>query len=705
MKLGVHVGKGGKASVQEGGFEKDPLQAEASKGLADPLSDSLGGAVQFDGGGPPSGGPPGGGDPLSTATAGVASATGGLPFGDTIQSSFGRHDVSGVKAGVGGSAGRAASAMGARGFATGEKVGFSGSPSLHTAAHEAAHVVQQRGGVRLDRGVGKAGDAYEQHADAVADAVVSGRSAEGLLDRYAGGAGPAPAGDAVQHELTRSHVEKAQLSLSGPAFGVPGLKWNVQAEGEREVESSLKGGLNPQTTVKASLTGGLRYDLWFLEVGLDLVGDVEIKVDGNVSTGDALRQGITEVARWYGASRLGDVATKRGELETSFTTHRSEILGAYRELRDLLDQGKFNDFKTGAQSWWYFSKSPRVKASEAIDGVHRDIGSLFAVAKATGSEILAAKHFVDKDALLTDFTEAGDTQPSQAKKNVDRSQGKFLTKYDPAKAKLLQAFDSLDTVKVLTRTPGVQFTGAVGANVSGKLGFGGPSEEPVIESTALVPYDPENIEIPKEEGGNEVAAQVGVAKRITSGEDVLFDLNGKNVVRGKLGAKVGPFGAEFKADREAEGDEQVKWKLELEGKAEGSLSETLAGESAEQISTALVPLTNPSQLATVDDVGTGLARFSSWVKSAVGGTKLGKWLGKHGSGDGGGEVALGGEIELQFERASRTAPWQLKETKGKVSLGLFAGAKAGLNFGPLAKKLGKVEGQIQEGFKVSASFP
>jgi hypothetical protein len=89
--------------------------------------------------------------------------------------------------------------MGAQGYATGSHVAFRGSPDLHTAAHEAAHTVQQRGGVQLAGGVGRAGDRYEQHADAVADAVVAGRSAEGLLDQMAGGGGGAAA---VQHLLS-----------------------------------------------------------------------------------------------------------------------------------------------------------------------------------------------------------------------------------------------------------------------------------------------------------------------------------------------------------------------------------------------------------------------------------------------------------------------------------------------------------------------
>lgn len=68
----------------------------------------------------------------------------------------------------------------------GDDIAFRGQPDLHTAAHEAAHVVQQRTGVQLRGGVGQAGDAYEQHADLVADAVVRGEPAAPMLDGLAG---------------------------------------------------------------------------------------------------------------------------------------------------------------------------------------------------------------------------------------------------------------------------------------------------------------------------------------------------------------------------------------------------------------------------------------------------------------------------------------------------------------------------------------
>ncbi len=140
-------------------------------------------------------------DVQAVAAEGVAGAGGSLPFLDTIQASFGRHDVSGVQAHVGGAAGDAARTIGASAYATGNSVAFGASPDLETAAHEAAHVVQQRAGVQLKGGVGEAGDLYEQHADAVASRVVQGQSAEGLLDQLAGTGASAAAAAPVQRKL------------------------------------------------------------------------------------------------------------------------------------------------------------------------------------------------------------------------------------------------------------------------------------------------------------------------------------------------------------------------------------------------------------------------------------------------------------------------------------------------------------------------
>jgi hypothetical protein len=144
-----------------------------------------------------------------------------LPHHDTIQRVFGRHDIGGIVAHTDADAARGAGAMGAEAFATGSHVAFAGAPDLHTAAHEAAHVVQQRGGVQLKGGVGTAGDAHEQHADAVADRVVAGEPAEALLDDYADAAAGGAAGGAVQRLVTQivpqpTHPEViAQVNVVG----------------------------------------------------------------------------------------------------------------------------------------------------------------------------------------------------------------------------------------------------------------------------------------------------------------------------------------------------------------------------------------------------------------------------------------------------------------------------------------------------------
>jgi hypothetical protein len=116
------------------------------------------------------------------ASYGLSGSSTSMPHLERIQAAFGpEHDLSGVRAHVGGVAAEAADGMGAVGYATGNHVAFAEAPDLHLAAHEAAHVVQQRAGVQLKGGVGEVGDVYEHHADQVADAVVRGESIGALL--------------------------------------------------------------------------------------------------------------------------------------------------------------------------------------------------------------------------------------------------------------------------------------------------------------------------------------------------------------------------------------------------------------------------------------------------------------------------------------------------------------------------------------------
>jgi hypothetical protein len=178
------------------------------------------------------------GDVHEAAQSGLQGGAQALPHLDQIQQLFGRHDVSGIRAFVGGPAESASRAMGARAYATGDATAFAAQPDLHTAAHEAAHVVQQRAGVHLSGGVGQEGDAYEQHADAVAALVVQGRSAETELDRFAP-SGPAPATQrrAVQHDKDKNK-DPATKYPRVVTFGTENVNVN-SADEEKEAQDII----------------------------------------------------------------------------------------------------------------------------------------------------------------------------------------------------------------------------------------------------------------------------------------------------------------------------------------------------------------------------------------------------------------------------------------------------------------------------------
>ncbi len=153
-----------------------------------------------------------------------------LPFLESIQKSFGHHDLSLVRALT---ERRSAAEVGGRGFEAitrGSEVTFARPPSLHTAAHEAAHVVQQRAGVAVGGGTGREGDAYEWHADQVADRVVRGQSSEALLNAHPGPVSLSPSSTpVVQHRRIPPNV-RALLITSGanPLANVEGVERLVE---------------------------------------------------------------------------------------------------------------------------------------------------------------------------------------------------------------------------------------------------------------------------------------------------------------------------------------------------------------------------------------------------------------------------------------------------------------------------------------------
>ena len=96
-------------------------------------------------------------DPRVQATQGLQGAGAPLPFLDQIQQSFGEYDVSSVSAHRGAATKRASQALGADAFALGEQIALGDADDLFTAAHEAAHVVQQRAGAAGGDPVGAPG--------------------------------------------------------------------------------------------------------------------------------------------------------------------------------------------------------------------------------------------------------------------------------------------------------------------------------------------------------------------------------------------------------------------------------------------------------------------------------------------------------------------------------------------------------------------
>ncbi len=171
---------------------------------------------------------------LAAAARGIEAPSQSLPHLEQIQESFGKHNVSHVQAHVGGAAAEATAAMGADAYATRSHVAFANPPDLHTAAHEAAHIVQQQGGVQLKGGVGEAGDAYERHADAVADKVVAGESAEPLLDQLATGSRSSAPSTAIQRRAD-GRTERRPQPARPAADVVDELSWLLE-----ELERAIK---------------------------------------------------------------------------------------------------------------------------------------------------------------------------------------------------------------------------------------------------------------------------------------------------------------------------------------------------------------------------------------------------------------------------------------------------------------------------------
>ncbi len=149
----------------------------------------------------------GGGAAHAGAARGLEGAAVDFPHRERIEAAYGQPLA--AQAFVDEDARRACAEMGAQAFTLGDRVAFGSQPDVHTAAHEAAHVLQQRRGCSVDGGVGRDGDDHEVAADRAADLVVQGRSAQHL---FAGGAA-GPHDEAIQM--------KSAFSQRGREHGLP----------------------------------------------------------------------------------------------------------------------------------------------------------------------------------------------------------------------------------------------------------------------------------------------------------------------------------------------------------------------------------------------------------------------------------------------------------------------------------------------------
>jgi hypothetical protein len=242
-----------RASTGQGGGQSGPAARSAGPGKHS-LVESL---VQQKAEAPSSGGVAQGstaGAPNvhDAAAQGISGSAGPLPHGETIQRLFGRHDVGNIQAHTDASAASGAQAMGAQAFATGNHVVFAGTPDLHTAAHEAAHVVQQRAGVHLKGGVGQAGDTYEQNADAVADRVVAGQSAEDLLGPALSGTAPSQVGNGIQRKGDTKPKEITDTQVAAAVAW--GTKSKIGTEAIKEIQGVCgipQSGIYDEATARA----------------------------------------------------------------------------------------------------------------------------------------------------------------------------------------------------------------------------------------------------------------------------------------------------------------------------------------------------------------------------------------------------------------------------------------------------------------------
>ncbi len=352
----------------------------------------------------PGGGAPRPGDVQEAAASGMSGGGGSLPYAQQIQRSFGGYDISNVQAHTDAAAANASASMGAAAYASGNHVvlGDKGR-DLHTVAHEAAHVVQQRAGASLSGGVGRAGDPYERHADAVADLVVQGKSAEGLLGELAGSgggggvqmrAGDASGGVSADGMCLDPGAETASMEPATQDQNVGGasaradesngltiftgettsfdIGLNLPIFGPVKLEAKVggsysqkRGGGKRVVEVEGFLYGGILIDLIIVKIRAGMEGRVKFTVEGEDDLMGAVKRGLEEIVQFRVATDLvPKVASAKRSIETHYYDYYT---GRFKHHMQRLREQIKSEKDLDAATRWTFSKSPREWAEEQVE--------------------------------------------------------------------------------------------------------------------------------------------------------------------------------------------------------------------------------------------------------------------------------------------------------------------------------------------------
>jgi hypothetical protein len=339
----------------------------------------------------------------AAASQGITTPASPLPHGESIQRLFGRHDVSQVQAHTGPEAAGSARAMGAEAYATGNHVVLGSRTDLHTVAHEAAHVVQQRSGVQLKGGIGAAGDVYERHADAVADRVVAGHSAEDLLD----GGGASSATPVVQRKdgPDDAKILGNQANLKGTDVEIPALEGALLATRQ---EAMKRGLLSP-----ASYDAGLALSRAMTQLQPAVAAKGAVDKDIRNKAANAAQQLFVALQRETADEKNFRIQPSPAESsaitsqnpytdETQVTTYffvwvtSQSTFSGFQHLPELIRQGKWDDAFRGYRGLldgldlWVadqLRKTGKGTRDEALGNAQEHHAQLL-----TGLEQIAGKH-------------------------------------------------------------------------------------------------------------------------------------------------------------------------------------------------------------------------------------------------------------------------------------------------------------------------